>query len=242
MSRRNPAWTRDELVVALDFYLGHRTATPGKQSQEIKDLSDALNGLSVHAVSERDARFRNPNGVYMKLMNFRRLDPEYEGVGLRRGARLEEDVWEEFAARPGLCREAATAILATATGQSVAVMDWSENLADMTEAQEGRLLTLAHLVRERSRKLVDTRKKVFRQQHGSVYCEACGFDFEAAYGERGRGFIECHHIRPLHELRPGQRTRMKDLALLCSNCHRMVHARRPWLTLAELRATLRKAH
>jgi hypothetical protein len=37
----------------------------------------------------------------------------------------------------------------------------------------------------------------------------------------------------------GQKTRLADLALLCANCHRMIHARRPWLTLDELRGLLR---
>jgi len=31
------------------------------------------------------------------------------------------------------------------------------------------------------------------------------------------------------------KTRLDDLALLCSNCHRMVHVRRPWLSMAELK-------
>jgi predicted HNH restriction endonuclease len=44
-----------------------------------------------------------------------------------------------------------------------------------------------------------------------------------------------HHLTPLSELAPGQRTRAQDLALLCCNCHRMVDRQRPWATLAEIR-------
>lgn len=70
----------------------------------------------------------------------------------------------------------------------------------------------------------------------TLACEVCGFDFEAVYGELGRGFIECHHVVPLSE---GQRkTSLRDLALVCSNCHRMAHRRRPWPAVAELRALL----
>jgi hypothetical protein len=32
----NPDWTRDELILALDFYLQHRPNPPGKNSQEIQ--------------------------------------------------------------------------------------------------------------------------------------------------------------------------------------------------------------
>jgi 5-methylcytosine-specific restriction protein A len=35
--------------------------------------------------------------------------------------------------------------------------------------------------------------------------------------------LECHHRKPLASLRPGQRTRLSDLALVCPNCHRMLH-------------------
>ena len=44
-------------------------------------------------------------------------------------------------------------------------------------------------------------------------CEACGFDFGKTYGDRGQGFIECHHVEPLHQT--GERaTSIRDLALL----------------------------
>ncbi|MEX2447811.1 MAG: hypothetical protein WD404_03595 [Solirubrobacterales bacterium] len=31
----------------------------------------------------------------------------------------------------------------------------------------------------------------------------------------------------------------EDLALLCANCHRMVHAKRPWLSVEQLRSHLK---
>jgi hypothetical protein len=37
----------------------------------------------------------------------------------------------------------------------------------------------------------------------------------------------------------GTKTKLEDLALVCSNCHRMIHATRNWLTVAELRKQLR---
>jgi 5-methylcytosine-specific restriction protein A len=49
------------------------------------------------------------------------------------------------------------------------------------------------------------------------------------------GFMEVHHIKPLSTLNPGGKTTLDDLALLCANCHRMVHAQRPWLSMEELK-------
>ena len=33
----NPDWERDELIVALDFYLQHRPSPPSKNSQQIRE-------------------------------------------------------------------------------------------------------------------------------------------------------------------------------------------------------------
>lgn len=105
----------------------------------------------------------------------------------------------------------------------------------MAEAAEGRQRTVQHVRRERSRWL---RRQKIAAAGERPLCEACDFDFEAVYGERGRGFIECHHLIPVSELDPSTPTRLEDLALLCANCHRMVHAARPWLDLPQLRALI----
>ena len=85
---RNPPWSRDELILALDLYLRFRNAPPGKDSLEVAGLSAFL-GRMGRGLGLTDAEtFRNANGVYMKMMNFRRFDPEYTAggrVGLVRG-------------------------------------------------------------------------------------------------------------------------------------------------------------
>ena len=66
-------------------------------------------------------------------------------------------------------------------------------------------------------------------------CEVCGFDFEAVYGALGRGYIEVHHKKPVSE---GVRMTDldRDLAMLCSNCHRMIHSRKNhMITIEELK-------
>jgi 5-methylcytosine-specific restriction protein A len=86
---------------------------------------------------------------------------------------------------------------------------------------------------------VTTKKARAMRDGGRLTCEGCDFDFADTYGERGKGYMEVHHTRPVHEIRPGQVTRLADLALVCANCHRMIHARRPWLKLEELRPFMR---
>ena len=72
--------------------------------------------------------------------------------------------------------------------------------------------------------------------HGTR-CMVCDFDFEEAYGELGKDFIEVHHTKPLHSLEHEVVVNPEeDLVCLCSNCHRMIHRRRDKImTVEELR-------
>lgn len=64
-----------------------------------------------------------------------------------------------------------------------------------------------------------------KRVHGYI-CQACGFDFEKVYaGIENRKYIEAHHLVPIANLR-GQRVSRDpktDFAVLCANCHRMIH-------------------
>ena len=57
-------------------------------------------------------------------------------------------------------------------------------------------------------------------------------------GAHGRDFIEAHHTTPLSHLDGERETRVEDLTLVCANCHRMLHCRRPWLGMADIREML----
>jgi predicted HNH restriction endonuclease len=238
---RNPAWSRDELLLALDLYFLNPVSPRGKQSQELIELSNLLNRMGRALGHAASADFRNPNGVYMKMMNFRRFDPAYtrEGrVGLTRGNKDEEMVWKEFSGdRPRLTRVAA-AIRAAVEQDNVELAQPSSD-DEGAEAPEGRVLTRLHRVRERNRKLVEQRKIKALREEGLLACDVCEFDFEKRYGKRGYGFIEAHHTKALATLIENSTTKLEDLALVCANCHRMIHAQKPWLSIEELRAILR---
>jgi predicted HNH restriction endonuclease len=240
-SKRNPPWMRDELILALELYLRNPISPPSKTSPEVQNLSAVLNKLG-QALGHRDyAKFRNANGVYMKMMNFRRFDPAYTvtgKVGLTRGNKDEEVVWEEFAADKGRLANVANAIRQAVYLPDVAQLDTDEE--GIVEAAEGRLLTRLHRIRERKPELVAERKLRAMSKFGRLNCEACSFDFEERYGSRGKGFIEAHHTKPVETLVEGSKTKLEDLALLCANCHRMVHAARPWLSIEALQTLLKQ--
>lgn len=102
---------------------------------------------------------------------------------------------------------------------------------------EGRKKLVTHARAERNRSLVREAKRQFRDLHGRLYCEACGFEFLLHYGERGRDFIEAHHRKPISTLTGAVATKVEDLEMVCANCHRMLH-RPPWISVQELRDSL----
>ncbi len=111
---------------------------------------------------------------------------------------------------------------------------------DDSEFAEGREKLAIHVQRERNHQVITLAKQRKLQKCGRLYCEVCGFDFEKVYGEIGKNFIEAHHIKPVSQLMPNEKTRVEDIVLLCSNCHSMIHRKKPWLTVDQL-STLRTA-
>jgi 5-methylcytosine-specific restriction protein A len=71
-------------------------------------------------------------------------------------------------------------------------------------------------------------------------CEACGFDFAQTYGECGEGYVECHHCRPLSEVTRRGPVRLDEVALVCANCHRMLHRGQSLMSVAQLQAVIRR--
>ena len=75
-------------------------------------------------------------------------------------------------------------------------------------------------------------------KHG-VDCSVCGFNFEARYGDVGKGYIHVHHLREVSSLGADyQIDAVEDLRPLCPNCHAMAHRRRPAYDISELKAML----
>ena len=103
---------------------------------------------------------------------------------------------------------------------------------------EGREVERIHRTRERNPQVIAIAKKRFLSVNGRFSCDACGFDFEKTYGPIGRDFIEAHHTIPVSDLKRTQKTHPKDISMVCSNCHRMLHVRRPWLRVKDIRRLL----
>lgn len=183
---RNPTWSRDELILALDLYLRHRERLPDSDDAEIVELSQTLNSLFGEQAKDA-ALFRNRNGVYMKLANFRAVDPLHTSQGKRglsRGGNGVAELWEEFSNRTDELKLIASAIRAAAAAGISPQPDDDDEIA---EALEGGLLTRMHLTRERNRVLIRKKREAVLRETGRLACEVCSFDFSTTYGTHGTG-------------------------------------------------------
>jgi 5-methylcytosine-specific restriction protein A len=232
---KNPLWTREQVILALDLYMKHKGRDPGPAHPDVLEVSALLRQM---ATEEGLTTYRNPPGVVMKMMNFRSVDPVFiskGGKGLDGASKLDKAIWAEFYGKP---LELAIAAEAIREG-TYANMD-ADTLDDVQsyQAKEGKVSYRYHRTLERDRKVVAIRKASALKLHGKLKCEGCGFDFASIYGSRGYGFIEAHHTNPVHAMQEGDVTSPEDLALVCSNCHRMIHKAKPWLTVADLKVLL----
>ena len=137
------------------------------------------------------------------------------------------------------CRTPAFLSLASPiTTPAVAVPDIE---AEEISAREGAVSTRQHLHRERDRTIIAAKRRQVLSATGRLACSVCGFDFRKFYGELGSDFCEVHHLRSLADADGEVQTRLEDLAVVCSNCHRMLHRSHPFLTLAQLESKICEA-
>lgn len=98
---------------------------------------------------------------------------------------------------------------------------------DPSDALEGEawLAMARHRRREsalRQRKIAEA---IERSLDGRLRCQVpkCGFDFKSVYGSTGTGYAQVHHLKPLSSRAGPERTSLRDLIVVCANCHVMIH-------------------
>lgn len=96
-------------------------------------------------------------------------------------------------------------------------------------------------MKERNRYLVDIAKKEWiKTDKGNIKCSICAFSFIDTYGEVGEGYIEAHHILPVSEVTANTIVTIADLTPVCSNCHRIIHRHRPWLSIEAMKKIVKE--
>jgi 5-methylcytosine-specific restriction protein A len=171
--------------------------------------------------------------VAFKLQNLRQVAT---GKGLGNVSRVDRAVWEELGHDPKRVKQLSALIRA---GIEI-VEGVKEESNDDDVFAEGRVVTETHLRRERDPML---RKRLLeqRQASGGLRCDVCACVPTNHNPNLREAIFEAHHILPLAAGRK-RKTQLKDMALLCANCHRMVHraiaVSKRWLTLEEVAAQI----
>jgi putative restriction endonuclease len=108
MARYGENWTRDELILAFSLYSEIPFGKIHMGNPKVLELSRLLG--------------RTPGSVSMKLSNFARLDPALQArgiIGLRRGAKGEQQIWDEFKAQPEALAFESQQVLAQKLGNPI---------------------------------------------------------------------------------------------------------------------------
>jgi predicted HNH restriction endonuclease len=226
-------FSADELVIMLAFVLGDE---PGG-AKTVPQLSDLLrSSLAANKRYVDDDAFRSVVGLRTSLGYMREIHeaegdwPPPNDAGERRNWRPHfKLVWQRFGRDADARAVRVRAILeAPEASEEVEEPDFDGGFV------EGRSYYALHRRRERSQAAVRRKKQT------PAVCEVCALDFECYYGPHGADFIECHHVNQLADS-DVTLTRLEDLALVCANCHRMLHHGSAPPTVHELREMVRTA-
>jgi 5-methylcytosine-specific restriction protein A len=232
LNLERPDWTRDEIILACALAESNRWRQVYDTDPRAKELSQLLQSPAIHPLPHHPD-FRNQAGVGQKTRNIVDNHPDHHG-SRSNGNHLDKEVLDDFLADPTGMRAMAERIrelLATAAADSALLPDL--DTGDIP-VEEGDLALRAHLRRERDPKLRRRKLADAKRRRVPIACEVCSFDFGRTYGSHGLDYIECHHRTPLYVSGETQ-TRLTDLALLCSNCHRMIHRSKLWLSVEQLK-------
>lgn len=216
----NPNWTRDETILALELVQRHWPKIPSPESDEAKALSALLRRLPLHADAKKNDTFRNPYGVGLKLHQLASLHPDKADRQGLRPSKTDQAVWSELGRYPDRTKTLADQIT---KGAAVLEAEAAETFDDAAfEAVEGIVLVRVHRIRERAPGFRSRVMQRVEKLHGVATCEACNCTAIRA-DSVGRAMFEVHHLIPLAQAATTL-TRLPDLALLCANCHRLIHA------------------
>ncbi|MCA9678716.1 MAG: HNH endonuclease [Myxococcales bacterium] len=131
------------------------------------------------------------------------------------GTQINAAAWRELERRwaTHLARQKVSPAPATVTVEDARDSDELVGLEGAVRKQ-----VIAHRRRERS--LREAKLSEHQRIHGDLRCEVCSYDFGTEFGVR---YAEVHHLKPLGLATRPQLTRLRDLAVLCANCHRVAH-------------------
>lgn len=103
-------------------------------------------------------------------------------------------------------------------------------------AIEGNTKLVFHIRRERNPAISKAKRNEALALKGFLQCEVCGFVTNENYDGFEYDICEIHHKSSLSKTTEPKKTELKDLAILCPNCHRAIHKTDPLLSVEDFRS------
>lgn len=234
---RNPDWNREELILALDLYFQLDYGQMHGKNPRVIQLSEELRTLNIHKnISDRKS-FRSVNSVALKLANLKKSDQNFKGKGMKDGGSLEKELWKEFHRHRDKLKKEADIIRQLHLGSS---MKTKPVVSEARQKYHSEFLFQVHKNRESDPVIIKMKKEVALTNSNSLKCEVCGFDSVTFYGELGNNLIELHYIKELDNTPEPEVNDVKDFALVCGNCHKVLDRNLGVITIKELKKLIRK--
>lgn len=232
--QRNPKWNRDETILALELYFKSDGHPPSRGDKSVLELSKLLRRCGKMRLGSIEPSFRNPDGVALKLQNIHAaITDNKSGLSSSKG---DKAIAKEFpfpSHYDEVIEVAASIRYAINSGQNILEQE------DQPVFREGEAATRLHVIQERNPKL---RKKLLQNRidkHGKLICEICDFSACPTTNRIFESLFEAHHIVPLSTYKMTKNTTIRDMALLCACCHRLIHAvismDKRWISIEEAR-------
>lgn len=185
-------WTREEIILAMDLYvrsggLGGGYHLPGPQASEIIQLSQLLRTLSAYPPELWPEKYRNVEGVALKLQNLRSVETDGQH-GMPAASRMDAAVWRDFIDDLGALHAEASAIRDRVQDGTIKPAETSESMHDVPIEEQH---TETFLVNPDA-----TSRQAFRKEQGLVlryrdYLESKGISVSR------KKYIPCGEVRPI---------------------------------------------
>ena len=200
----------------------------------VEEFHDATD-LSAHGAFQR-WRISHADGYYLNLETRNKAKLHGCQCWHAGGANLSADeLGGSLTLKKKVCSDEPAALLSWANRHRVPVKACAhcidrEAFADIASpaeatapqsaaAIEGVVRETVALIKGRNRALRDAALK----RSGGV-CAACEIDFSRVLDGKGYGTLQVHHTRQLSLLTEPTSTSIDDLAVVCANCHALIHA------------------
>lgn len=235
--KKNPDWTREELILALNLYFDLDQGQMHKGHPDVVRLSNELRELNIHTEIPDSQKFRNPSGISRRLGNFKTMDSGYKGEGLVNSGKLAKEIFKEFDHHRDKLRKEADFI------RQLNLKPKSEKKTNPSEQKvnyKSEFLFQFHKNKEKDPLVNKIKKEMVLANSKTLKCEVCSYNSVSVFGELGNDLMEIHYNKEL-KTDPGlEASSMEDFIIVCSNCHKALDKIYGLLNADDLRIIIRK--